>query len=128
MKQIFHPFHLWEDHKHGFYNNISGGNKEEMIKEVVNFFSSPETTREYMRRVINEWTYSCEHNFTNPAMNRIAYLGQSACSLYKGIPCTVTMEAWSKIPVEFQSIANKIAEDNISIWESKHKNLELCQK
>ena len=121
-KQIFHPYHLWEDHKHGFYDNISGGNKEEMITEVVSLFCDPTNTKKFMRRVIDEWKYSCEHNFTNPSMNKIAYLGQSACALYKGIPSTVTMEAWSNVPIEFQSIADKIALDNISVWELRQKN------
>jgi len=37
MKQIFHPWDKWEDHKHGFYDNISGRDKKEMInKELYN--------------------------------------------------------------------------------------------
>jgi len=58
-------------------------------------------------------------------MNKVAYLGQSACALYSKIPSTVTMEAWSLVPSEFQSIANSIANEIIVEWEEKHT---LCQK
>lgn len=124
IKQVFHPFSVWEDHKHGFYNNISGGNKTEMTKHVIQLFCDPEKTKELMERVVKEWPFSCEHNFTNESMNKIAYLGQAACSLYKGVPCTVTMEAWSKVPKEFQDIADGIAEVIINQWETDY----TCQK
>jgi len=124
-KQVFHPYNLWEDHKHGFYNNISGSNKMQMILDVVTLFSNPTETNLYMNRVVKEWKFSCEHNFTNPSMNRIAYLGQAACALYKGIPSTVTMEAWHEVPDNYKEIANQIAEDCIVKWE---KNYSLCQK
>ncbi len=124
LKQVFHPFSLWEDHKHGFYNNISGGNKSEMIKDVIQLFCNPLETEEYMNRVIKEWPFSCEHNLTNEAMNKIAYLGQAACALYKGVPCSITMEAWSKVPKEFQDIADEIAGRIINQWETNY----VCQK
>lgn len=124
MKQVFHPFSKWEDHEHGFYNNISGGSKTEMIKNVVELFCNPEETKIYMDRVIKEWPFSCEHNLTNEGMNKIAYLGQAACSLYRGVPSTVTMEAWSKVPKEFQNIADGIASKIINEWENNY----TCQK
>lgn len=74
MKQIFHPFHLWEDHKHSFYDNCSGKVKEEKLKVCIEFFSDAEKTHEFMERVLKYWKYSCEHNLTNNSMNKIAYL------------------------------------------------------
>ena len=124
IKQIFHPFDVWEDHKFGFYNNISGGNKAEMIKDVIQLFCNPEETEIYMNRVIEEWPFSCEHNFTNEGMNKIAYLGQAACALYKGVPSTVTMEAWSQVPQPFRDMADETAQRIINQWETKH----TCQK
>ena len=125
LKQVYHPFNLWEDHKHGFYDNISGANKKEMIQQVVELFSNPTETNLHMMAVIKEWDFSCEHNFTNPNMNHIAYLGQAACALAHKIPSTVTMEAWSSVPDEYKKIANKIASDCIDVWLKKY---ELCQR
>jgi hypothetical protein len=119
-KQIFHPWHLWEDHKHGFYDNISGRDKKEMIEKVISMFSSPELTETYMRKIINEWQYSCEHNLTNMNMNRVAYLGQAACCVFAGVPCSVTMEAWNKVDKDKRDIADSIATKLIKEWEVKN--------
>ena len=124
-EQVYHPYHLWEDHKYGFYDNISGKSKIEMISNVLDLFSNPSQTNLYMMRVVKEWIYSCEHNFTNPSINRVAYLGQAACALAHGVPSTVTMEAWSEVPEKYQDIANKIAEDCIKYWT---KNYQPCLK
>ena len=35
--QIYHPWDKWEDHKHGFYDNISGRDKKEMINKETAF-------------------------------------------------------------------------------------------
>lgn len=127
VEPIYHPFNLWEDHKKGFYDNISGNNKAEMINQVVEIFSDYNKTKEYMTKVINEWFYSCQHNLTNPSMNRIAYLGQAACCLCYGIPSTITMEAWSKVPKEYQTQANQIAESVLDVWDNLHQELLIQQ-
>lgn len=126
MKQIYHRYDLWEDHKHGFYNNCSGETKKEYSKKIIEMFSNPELTEKYMMRVINEWKYSLEHNLTNPSINKIAYIGQCACCLYCGAPSTVTMETWRKVDVNNRNKADEIAEKCIKKWKSQNKNIQLC--
>lgn len=120
MKQIFHPWDKWEDHKHGFYDNISGRDKKEMINKVVEMFTDSELTEICMRKVAKEWVFSCEHNLTNLNMNRIAYLGQAACCVFAGVPCSITMEAWNLVPEEKRKIADLIADKIIKEWEVKY--------
>lgn len=120
MKQIFHPWDKWEDYKHGFYDNISGRDKKEMIKKVVEMFTDSELTEICMRKVAKEWVFSCEHNLTNLNMNRIAYLGQAACCIFAGIPCSITIEAWNLVPDEKRKIADSIADKIIKEWEVKY--------
>lgn len=126
MKRVYHPFWLWEDFKCGFYDNISGDKKKELSKKVVEMFNSPEKTKYYMMKVINEWKYSCEHNLTNDSLNKIAYLGQGACCLYAGIPNSITMESWSLLTKEVQNESDRIAKEVLTIWENKNKNIQLC--
>ena len=123
MERIYHRYEYWEDYKAGFYNNISGVNKDLMINKVVELFSSSELTETYMNKVIEKWKYSCEHNLTNLSLNRIAYLSQSACCIYAGVPSSITMEAWHLVSEENRNNANKIAEKIINNYE---KNLQLC--
>lgn len=120
MKQIYHSWDKWEDHKYGFYDNISGRNKKDMINKVIEMFSDPELTEICMRKVIKEWLFSCEHNLTNLSMNRIAYLGQAACCVFAGIPSSITMEAWGLVPEEKRNIADLIADKLIKEWEVKY--------
>ena len=120
ITRIYHHWEKWEDHKNGFYNNVSGAEKKELIEKVVEMFKSPELTKQFMNKAIKKWFFSCQHNLTNNGMNKIAYLGQAACCLYAGVPSTVTMEAWSKVPYEFQEIADGIALEQLKEWESSH--------
>lgn len=117
IKRIYHHYEKWEDWKHGFYDNVSGKNKHELIKKVIELFSSQEKTQLYMSKVINEWKYSCEQNLTNMSMNRVAYLGQAACCLYAGVPSTITMEAWNKVEEYNRNNADEIAKSLIKKWE-----------
>lgn len=128
MKRIYHPYWLWEDYKAGFYENISGEQKKEMISKVLELFNSESLTKEFMNKVITDWKYSCEHNLTNESLNKIAYIGQGACCIYAGVPNTITMEAWSLLDKEIQNRANNIAEKTIETWTNENKRIQLCLK
>ncbi len=82
MGRIYHHYIKWEDWRHGFYNNCSGCEKQSKIEKVLEMFNSEELTKECMNRVTSEWVFSCEHNLTNEALNKIAYIGQAACCIY----------------------------------------------
>lgn len=128
MERIYHNYENWEDFKLGFYDNISGKNKDELINKVVELFSSKSLTEKFMNKVIVEWPNSCEHNLSNISMNRIAYLGQAACCIYSGVPSTITMFAWSLVSKEKRDQADKIAESIINKWEKQNSNKQLCLK
>jgi len=120
INRIYHPYNKWEDYKAGFYDNISGKNKQQMINKVIEFFSNQELTERFMCKVVNEWVFSCEHNLSNYSMNRIAYLGQSAVCLFSGVPSTITMEAWNLVDQENRDKADLIAKKIIEEWEVKY--------
>jgi hypothetical protein len=124
--RIYHPYWRWEDFKAGFYNNCSGEEKKILINKGIEMFNSEKLTLENMYRVINEWKYSCEHNFTNPSLNKIAYIGQGACCLYANIPSTVTMEIWNMLEKNVQDRANSNAEKVLNHWIINNKRIQLC--
>lgn len=126
MNRIYHPYWLWEDYKNGFYDNVSGVQKKELISKVIEMFNSEKLTVENMNYVVDNWKHSMEHNLTNPAINKIAYIGQSACCNYFKIPNTVTMECWSKLDKKVQERANKNALDSINRWNNNNKFIQLC--
>jgi hypothetical protein len=126
MERVYHPYWLWEDYKAGFYDNCSGEQKKVYQARIIEMFRSSDLTEKNMLRVINEWKFSCEHNLTNNAVNKIAYIGQGACCLYCGAPSTITMETWSKVPIAYQEQANLIAEKVLDIWRTNNKKIQLC--
>lgn len=128
MDKIYHHYTLWEDWKAGFYNNISGDAKKEKIQSVLTMFQSKELTNEYMNKVIETWKYSCEQNFTNESINKVAYLGQAACCIYGSVPSTITMEAWSLLDNKTKERSNNIALNTIKKWKLANKNIQLCLK
>ena len=125
MIQIFHHYKLWEDYKHGFYDNSSGNKKKELIKKTIELFSNENLTRKYMEKVVSEWTYSMEHNLSNPSMNKIAYLGQAACCLYANIPNIITMNAWNLVDIEKRNKADVTANLIIKQWEQSQRFLNI---
>lgn len=126
MERIYHRYELWECFKNGFFRNVSGAEKKELQKKVIELFEDSIKTEMYMNKVINEWVYSCEHNLTNISLNRVAWLGQSACCLYAKIPYSITMETWRLVEEGKRNIACEIAEKIISKYEQQ--NFQLCLK
>lgn len=121
MNRIYHHYEKWECWKNGFWDSCSGSVKEDKKNKVIELFNSSENTKIFMNRVIDEWKYSSEQNLSNDSMNRIAWIGQAACCIYDKIPSSVTMEAWSLVPDESKQMANKIAQDVLDKWISKHE-------
>jgi len=128
FERIYHRFEHWECFKAGFFKNVSGDEKKILSKKVTELFINPKKTEIFMRKVISEWIYSSEHNLTNISMNRVAWLGQSACCIYANVPYRVTMETWRLVPKEKQEIACNIAERLIKEYEKEHKISQLCLK
>jgi len=127
MERIYHNYLKWEDHKNGFYDYCKKSKRDYYIKKVIEMFNDSHLTNIYMQKVIDEWFYSCEHNLTNESMNKIAYIGQSACCIYAGVPCEVTMRAWKMLSNEVKHRSDNIALKIIKKWELK-KKLEIISQ
>lgn len=128
MERIYHRYEYWECFKAGFFRNVSGEEKKKLSQKVVDLFENSKQTEIFMRKVLAEWIYSCEHNLTNISMNRVAWLGQSACCLYAKIPYSVTMENWRKVSEPKRNKACEIAERLIKEYEETEKLQQLCLK
>ena len=116
--RIWHNHEVWEDAKAGMYENPK--NKEQETQIVVNYFRQPSKVKEGMLAVVNNWLKACEHNLTNPSMNKIAYLGQASVTYLFGISRDTTMYAWNFLDKKTQEVANNIAKEVLKYWEEKH--------
>jgi hypothetical protein len=119
MTRIYHPYYLWEDYKAGFYKTPSKTEKDSHKQFVATMFNNEKMTYTFMNAVIEKWVISCEHNLSNPSVNKSAYLGQAACCLYKHIPNISTMYGWSFLDPSIQKRSDAIATHILSLWTQK---------
>jgi hypothetical protein len=126
LKQIYHPYWLWEDYKNGFYNiEITYSETEEyaLAIQARDLLADSERFNEVALKVISEWKYAAEVNLSNTARNRQAWLGQASCCYELKIPDYITKYGWRMLTPEQQTKANQIADSVIEKWEGM-----ICQK
>ena len=119
IEQVFHHFTKWEDYKVGFYNSTCE-DIQEHIRKSVELLSNKKEFEKYANLMIEKWKYSCEHNLTDPSLNKIAYIGQGSCCLANGTPAFATRLAWSYIEEDKQKVANKVAKKILKKWQYNH--------
>lgn len=121
MKRIFHPWHLWEDHRHNFYGGVTTGlKKEETILLYRDFLADLKEFEAALQLITEEWKYSCEHNLTNVSLNRIAYLGQASCALAFGVPSQMSASGYNLLTEEQKQAADAMAQKYLDLWISRH--------
>lgn len=130
MKRIFHHYEMWEDFQAGMWGSVHGSEKVEMLRKAIEFTGDAELYGSFMKRVIVEWPYTCEHNLTDLNQNRKAWIGHAATCLAIGCPEDITRLAWSQLTQQQQDDANQKAEEAINEWVALHeaKNTGLHKK
>lgn len=119
MKRIFHHYNKWEDYHHGMYNEDKDG-RQERVALAASILGTPETCEKAMQMVVEKWPIASEFNLSNAEINRRAWMGQAACSVYAGVHEDETREAWGLLSVEQRTTANAIATKVIKKWLREH--------
>lgn len=117
MKRVYHPFHVWEDWKAGMWRKVSGKEEKRLLAQAIEFMGDAELYGQWMNLVVVQWPNACEHNLTDLAQNRKAWVGHAASCLALGIPEHVTRSAWGFLTREQQDAANERADMAIKSWE-----------
>lgn len=126
MKRIFHTWDKWECYPAGFYESRASDKRsiEQCQRECLELLSRPREFEEALNRVLREWPKSCEHYLSNERMNRIAWLGQAAACITKGVPSTC--RGWfDLLSKDQQSAANGQALDALNKWLSSRGEPEV---
>ena len=118
MKQVFHPYQVWEGYLNGMYEPCKEG-RNERIETAKQLLTNTEKLRESMTKVTNEWVNETEQVLSDLSINHRAWLGQSACNIYGGCKEDETREAWGLITENQRKAANKVA-DTVDIqWRER---------
>ena len=120
IKRIYHPYWLWEETKYNLWGHVAS--HDEWLRKAIRFTGDYKLYGKWMRKVIKNWKYSCEHNLSNLESNRKAWLGHAAIALAIRCPEYITREAWGYLSEKQQNFANKEAQKAIDLWEKKYKN------
>lgn len=124
MNRIFHPWHLWEDYQYNFHGGIADvADKDNTLKLYADMLRDLDKFEAALKVIIVDWKYSCEHNLTNEAMNRIAYLGQAACAYYFKVPNSLSMGGYNLLTDDEKIAADNMAQKYIDLWAANHKQL-----
>jgi len=122
--RVFHPWTTWEDYRHNFYGGVSEDFERDNTLELyasllkdINKFEAALIT------IIDTWKYSCEHNLSHEGMNRVAYLGQSACALVYKVPHSMSMAGYNLLNPEEKRAADAMAQKYLDIWLERNKEL-----
>lgn len=118
MEQIFHHYQEWEDYQCGMYDELKEG-RAGRVSLAQHLLGTPKLCEKWMLEVKKRWCIACEQIFSNPRLNRIAWLGQAACCLYGGVKEDETRQAWGLLTDSQRERANAIADSVIKEWENE---------
>lgn len=121
MKRIYHHHNKWEEVKYKMYDNFNHKKKYVLVEMVIDYFNNKKLIEKWMAFVTDNFKFSCEHNFTNPNMNHVAWLGQASVSAYLKIPKEITIIAWNYLDEKTQERANQIARNEIKRWRLQNE-------
>jgi len=102
------------------WQEVEKGLEEKLLKSAVEFTGNHCVYGEYMHKVLEKWKYSTEHNLSNHAINRQAWIGHAACYIAIGCPEYITRKAWSHLTDEQRDLANRQADIAILEFEKNY--------
>lgn len=115
IKQIYHPYTVWEDWKAGMWRLPTNPTAE--IKTAALILSASQSFYYAARGMLRAWPKAAEHNLTNLAQNRLSWVGQATCCHLAGVTEMATRQAWWTLTKAEQVAANQSAEKAILWWE-----------
>lgn len=121
MTRVYHPWSKWEDFRYGFHGGVEYP-KDNTLDLYASLLKDLPKFEAALKIIISEWQYSCEHNLTNEAMNRIAYLGQASCAFIYGVPASISMGGYNLLTKEEQKAADNMAEKYLNLWLERYEH------
>ena len=123
--RIFHTYDKWESVAYGFFDtNHKTMSKIQCEYKYKELLTDKEEFRNVLKSVTEEWVFTCEHNLTNKALNRIAWLGQAALAYKYNIPA-VFSSGWKLLDKDEQREADEVALEVLNEWLKKNDLPEI---
>lgn len=120
--RVFHTWDQWECFEAGFYNPIPAGKIPAAADRCKDWLRGNDVV-EALDSVLRAWPRSCEHYLSNPRMDRITWLKQSAVCLALGISAAGYSE--KGLSEEELSAVNLAALSALNQWLSENSYEKL---
>lgn len=115
-QRIYHTHDKWECLSAGFFSAVvEGKSKGQCEREYADFLIDLDGFRAGLEGMLAAWPHSCEHNLSNKAMNRIAWLGQAAACYQRGLPREFRA-GFQLLTSAQQHAANSLALEYLNRW------------
>lgn len=124
MTRIFHPYDKWECFRHNFYGGIMDYQRDDTLELYASLLKDLPKFEAALQVIIRDWKHSCEHNLSNEAMNRVAWLGQASCALVYQVPHNVSMGGYNLLSSNEQKLADAMAQKYLDLWLEKNEHLK----
>ena len=115
IKRIYHHCDKLEEAM--MWGTCKPSEKEMLIENSYDLLTSPEDFLNACRDVLIQWPYSSEHNLSERAQNRQAWIGWAACCVNHDSTEYTTRNAWRHLTEQQKETANYIAQQIIEEWE-----------
>ena len=115
--EVWHPWWAWEEIDHNMWGNVC--RRKTWLQIAVAFTGDAELYGHWMRKVVDCWPKSCDHNLTKPGDKR-PWIGHAAVALAIGCPEDIVRQAWGLLSEQQQIEANAKAAEAIEYWREKH--------
>lgn len=114
--ECWHPFWKWEEVEYNMWGVVD--NRKVWLQKAILFTGDHGLYGSWMRKVVEQWPNSCEHNLTKLDTNRKAWVGHAAVAMAIKCPEDIVRQAWGFLSDEQQRLANAEAQSAIKKWES----------
>jgi hypothetical protein len=120
IKQVWIPYHLWEDYINGMWRKVE--NKDHFLSLAVKFTGNHVLYGQAMREVIFAWPKTMINSLTNPSLNHLAFVGHCACCFKHNFPESIVRQAWGLLSDEQRFLADREAEKAVNHWKEVYKS------
>ena len=115
--QVWTPYIEWEDWLNGMWRKVETGERDELLRQAIEFTGNWERYGAAMREVILAWPRTMLNHLTNTSINQRAFVGHCAVCFKVGMPESVTREAWKHLTDEQRTKADLVAQQAIDSWK-----------
>lgn len=101
--------------------------EQDNINNIILFTGNHIEYGKAMNEVIDNWTFTMEHNLTNSSINKKAFIGHCAACFAYGYPEYLVRYAWWQLTEQQRVLADIEAVKAYNKWEQKKRLENILQ-